>query len=623
MILALAVSLALAADRPDIVVEDFEKPTYAGWDASGEAFGPGPAQGALAGQMPVSGFEGKGLVNSFFSGDKSVGALRSSPVRIERKFVVFLIGGGAHPGETSFNLLVDGKAVRSATGPNSEHLRRRFWDVAELEGKTVQLEILDRHTGGWGHLNLDAIVLSDTKPEFRDDREGALKKAAESIARAAERAAKDPARPVYHFRSPGNWINDPNGPIFYKGWHHLFYQHNPYGDDWGNMHWGHARSRDLVRWEHLPVALWPSVELGEEHVFSGSATIGPDGKPWIFYTSIGPRDPEQWAAIPEDDDLIVWKKHPQNPLLSFVHHGDLRIDDWRDPFVIKEGGKWLAAVGGHPAGKKGAVMLYESENLSQWKFRGVAHQGTEANWECPNFFKRGEKWVLAYSPHGIVRWKTGALDLAAAKFTPSLEGTMDHGQAYYAPIGCADSNGRWIEWGWVRGFPAGRAWNGCMTLPREITLDATGRVVQAPAAEVASLRASTRYFPRREMQDGAWEIDGVAADGIEIEIAAKPEGGARLELRLRRPKEGAPLVVQISADEIRGGKEAIPLKQLGLAAPTLRLFLDRSVLEIYAAGECLTQVVPYSGDERGLEITASGGEVTIESILIHTIAPVW
>src|SRR5438552_13308335 len=101
----------------------------------------------------------------------------------------------------------------------------------------------------------------------------AIARAMSSIAQAAGAAAADSRRPLYHFHPPANWMNDPNGPIYHQGYYHLFYQHNPYGEQWGHMHWGHARSRDLVRWEHLPIALWPSADKGEEHCFSGCATL--------------------------------------------------------------------------------------------------------------------------------------------------------------------------------------------------------------------------------------------------------------------------------------------------------------------------------------------------------------
>ena len=115
-----------------------------------------------------------------------------------------------------------------------------------------------------------------------------LRIAKESIEKARKIAEKCPYRPTYHFLAPANWMNDPNGPIFYKGEYHLFYQHNPYGDKWGHVHWSHAKSRDLVHWEHLPIALDPSNELGEEHCFSGCC-INNNGVPTIIYTSIGPK----------------------------------------------------------------------------------------------------------------------------------------------------------------------------------------------------------------------------------------------------------------------------------------------------------------------------------------------
>jgi sucrose-6-phosphate hydrolase SacC (GH32 family) len=153
-----------AAD--DILVADFEGPTYGDWKTEGEAFGPGPAQGTLPNQMPVSGFEGHGLVNSYFNGDGSVGTLTSPPITIQRRYLKFLIGGGFHPGQTCMNLISDGKVVRTATGPNdrpggTERLDWQSWDVADLAGKAVTLQIVDQYRGGWGHINIDDIIQSD------------------------------------------------------------------------------------------------------------------------------------------------------------------------------------------------------------------------------------------------------------------------------------------------------------------------------------------------------------------------------------------------------------------------------------------------------------------------------
>ena len=153
-----------------ILIADFEQETYGEWKPEGEAFGSAPAQGTLPGQMAVSGFKGQRLVNSFFKGDATTGTLTSPPFRVERDYFTFLIGGGGHEGKTCLNLLLDGQVVETATGPNSqpggsEQLELQSWDVRKLKGKTVTLEIVDRATGGWGHINVDQIVQTDEKPK--------------------------------------------------------------------------------------------------------------------------------------------------------------------------------------------------------------------------------------------------------------------------------------------------------------------------------------------------------------------------------------------------------------------------------------------------------------------------
>ena len=149
------------APRPKIVLVDFEGADYGNWKITGEAFGKGPANGSLAGQQKVSGFLGKGLVNTFLSGDKAQGTLTSPSFKISRKFVNFLVGGGNHAGQTCINLLIDEKVVRTATGKSNEKLEWYFWNVETFEGKTAQIQIVDKLSGGWGHINADQIELSD------------------------------------------------------------------------------------------------------------------------------------------------------------------------------------------------------------------------------------------------------------------------------------------------------------------------------------------------------------------------------------------------------------------------------------------------------------------------------
>jgi fructan beta-fructosidase len=158
--------LSPAADD-DILINDFEAANYGDWKAEGAAFGTGPAKGTLGGQMQVTGFEGKGLVNSFLGGDGPTGKLTSPPFTIERDYIKFLIGGGGHKGKTCMNLLIDGEVVLTATGPNTQPGGRKFlnwenWDVRKYKGKKAVLQIVDDASGGWGHILVDQISQSDT-----------------------------------------------------------------------------------------------------------------------------------------------------------------------------------------------------------------------------------------------------------------------------------------------------------------------------------------------------------------------------------------------------------------------------------------------------------------------------
>ncbi|MES2570779.1 MAG: glycoside hydrolase family 32 protein [Verrucomicrobiota bacterium] len=167
LIASALLSVTATAAEP-IVIADFEGADYGRWKASGEAFGTGPAHGKIGSQQDVDGFLGRGLVNSFQGGDDATGRLTSPPFRIERKFLTFLIGGGGWSNETCMNLIVDGKVVRSATGPNtdsggSERLTPVAWEVGEFLGREATLIMVDERKGGWGHINLDHIVLTDDR----------------------------------------------------------------------------------------------------------------------------------------------------------------------------------------------------------------------------------------------------------------------------------------------------------------------------------------------------------------------------------------------------------------------------------------------------------------------------
>ncbi|MGE5297097.1 MAG: GH116 family glycosyl hydrolase, partial [Solirubrobacterales bacterium] len=151
----------IQAPRPKIVLNDFEGKDYGDWKVTGEAFGPAPAHGTLASQQRVSGFLGEGLVNTFLDGDRPHGTLTSPAFEISRRYINFLIGGGNHADQTCINLLVEGQVVRTAVGKDNEKLEWSFWNVEDLQGKAATIQIVDRNSDAWGHINIDQIELAD------------------------------------------------------------------------------------------------------------------------------------------------------------------------------------------------------------------------------------------------------------------------------------------------------------------------------------------------------------------------------------------------------------------------------------------------------------------------------
>ena len=457
-------------------------------------------------------------------------------------------------------------------------------------------------------------------------KEFLLERAHKSVAKVAEQVKGDPNRPAYHFQPPANWNNDPNGMLFYKGYYHMFYQHNPYADRWDWMHWGHARSVDLIYWEHMPIALWPSVELGENHCFSGSGFIKDDGKPILFYTSIGHEHPEHWAAIPIDDELFDWEKHPANPIVVMEDHGEQIIDDWRDPFLFREAGNTYMVIGGHPRGGKGSIMMYKALNteLTDWEYLGSPFEGEEGNWECPNFFKVGNKYVLIYSPNGTVKYLTGTLDVQNVRFMPEYHGAVDDGVNYYAPNTLQKDDGRRILFGWIPDFKPGQGWQGAISLPRELSIDKNGRLVQKPVLELTELRGEMTSETNVTVSGIPKKVP-VDFPQFEMILRIADEGADRIGFRFNDEK-GDPYDIVITPDMISYGDEK-NLLDPGLSEKIreIQFFFDRTIIEIFVNGGllCATRVVYPDKENFYFEIVADKDAFNLELINLWDMTSIW
>jgi fructan beta-fructosidase len=689
-----------AAPTNDIVVADFEGDNYGDWKTTGTAFGLRPAQGTLPNQMAVEGFLGKGLVNSYYGGDASVGVLTSPPFTLERRFIHFLIGGGMSPGKTCMNLLMDGKTVRTATGPNdrpggSERLEWSGWDVSEFVGKTAVLEIVDQATGGWGHISIDQIIqterklpalltdvtkkltaekrylnlpvmngarkrrvsvlvgdqtarefeieLADANPDFwvfldlgsfrgqelvlRVDRLPSSSLALEHIHQTdspegAENLYREALRPQFHFSSRRGWNNDPNGLVFYKGEYHLYYQHNPYGWDWGNMHWGHAVSPDLVHWTELPIALYPRV-FGD-WAFSGSAAVdwkntgkfktGSEDVLVVAYTSTGRGE----CIAFSNDRGRTWKEHEGNPVVK--HQG-------RDPRLLWHAPtqRWVMAL--YDEFNNGRyIAFYTSPDLRKWTFESRI----EGFFECPDLFelpvdgdRTNRKWVLTAASS---EYRVGRFD--GRQFLPETAKLAGHrGNGFYAAQTISDipaEDGRVLQIGWGQMPAPGMSFNQMMCFPCELTLRTTPegpRLAWKPARELENLRGKSWRWSDTTVSPGTNLLSGLSAELVEVRLEMEPGEAKLISLNLR----GVPVVYESGTRQLSaaGVKCQMPAQSQPLLS--LHLLLDRTSLELFAEDGLVYMPVKATpgATDKTFELNVSGGSARLPSMEIWELKSAW
>jgi beta-fructofuranosidase len=351
------------------------------------------------------------------------------------------------------------------------------------------------------------------------------------------RLADDPMRPQFHLLPARNWMNDPNGPIYFNGKYHMFFQYNPLAAVWGDMSWNHAVSSDMLHWHHEPLAFTPTPGGPDSFgCFSGSAIAAqqPDGKGkrvYAVYTGTQKSDDahatirdganniqeSQCLAWSDDPMLVKWQKDPA-PIIP-APPADMKITGFRDPSVWRSGDWYYMTVGSGVERAGGCVLLYRSPasgNLKQWEYMHPLTSGTwngvkTANpcddgemWECPEFFALGDGHVLIYSTLGKVFWQSGTLAETTMKFTPKKTGELDWG-AFYAPKTQLDAQGRRILWGWIperRSEAAMKVagWSGMMALPRVMTLDQDGTLRLQVLPQANALRGTK--FPPMESRAG-------------------------------------------------------------------------------------------------------------------------
>lgn len=450
----------------------------------------------------------------------------------------------------------------------------------------------------------------------------------------AAKVRRDPLHPVFHFAAPAYWMNDPNGLIQWKGMYHLFYQHNPFGAQWGNMHWGHAVSPDLAHWRHLPIALEPTPGGPDEGgCFSGCAIVD-DGRPHLLYTAVFPET--QCLASATDDRLTRWKKHPGNPVIPAPPFG-LEVEGFRDPCVWRDERGWHMVIGSGIRGVGGAVLYYRAEDLRNWQYIGPILIGdlsrskpfpTGSMWECPQLFRLDKYWFLILSllgegASGVAYYRGEFVD---GRFSPYELGRLDYGDnIFYAPQTFVDQTGRRILIAWLleerpQEMQTAAGWAGIQSLPRLLSEGANGRLCIQPVPELAGLRGK-RFFQERFYPG---EIEYLPADAprggqLEIKCCLFPadahetgivigDGSTEYLTRIFYDRQQGILGVDTtrsSGDPAVPGRVAeCPLDLDASQMLRLHIFVDRSVIEVFINECAAISVRFYPSDPAALRVGA-------------------
>lgn len=441
---------------------------------------------------------------------------------------------------------------------------------------------------------------------------------------------REPRRPQFHFSPRAGWTNDPNGLAWLDGEYHLFFQHNPYGVNWGNMTWGHAVSPDLVHWTEVGDVLHPDA-LGT--VFSGSAVVdhnntsgfggGPTPPLVAFYTSAG--KPFTQSAAYSTDRGRTWTKYEGNPVIGHIAAQN------RDPKVFwhEPGGRWVMVL----YLDRGRFRLFQSADLKQWT--ALSDVDFPDGHECPELFElpvdgdpANSRWVMW---EGAGRYRIGRFDGRRFSAETGVLASEWGANCYAAQTWNHVPDGRRILIGWMRhnrrpGEPfayEGMPFNQQMTFPRVLSLRTTEegiRLFAEPVAEIATIRGREAARISGPLRPGENPLAGVRSELCSVELDVEADDDASVELRLG----GTSVVYTPRTAELTVLGKSVVLSGVKRRLQ-LRALLDRTSVEIFAAGGryVMSFCVRPGPESGGLAITTTGGEARIASLLVSELRSIW
>ncbi|WP_223589388.1 GH32 C-terminal domain-containing protein [Neobacillus bataviensis] len=487
----------------------------------------------------------------------------------------------------------------------------------------------------------------------------------------------DRYRPNYHFTAPQHWMNEPHAPIYYNGKYHLFYQFNPAGPFWHQIHWGHATSTDMIHWEDRPIALSPTEgTAARDGVWSGSATYDKNGVPVLFYTAGNDEmRPNQMTGMARpadanDVNLNYWNMNP-NPVTVQEENidtpkGKVLFGQFRDPYVWKEGDKWYQLVGSGIKEAGGTALLYTSEDLEHWKYEKplmigdkVKYPRTGDVWELPflvpikNKETGEQKYVFMISPYfmspspdaarNTFYW-IGTWDQERLEFIPDHEEPklFDYGEHFTGAQGFIDGKGQTIVTSILQDRRSERdkyqsGWAHGAGLPLEIYLNEKQELGIRPVEEVQSLRREElASVENATIEEANNQLRNIQSDQLEIELEFDVSNTKATGIELLKESNGQEETTifydnerkTIQIDRQRSSlnpeiEKGIQGGELNLEDNILRvdLFVDKSIVEAYFNNEksISSRVFPTLDQSKGLEVFGVDGKPCVRSMRVWSM----
>ena len=461
-----------------------------------------------------------------------------------------------------------------------------------------------------------------------------------SVEQARELVSQDPLRPLFHVTAASRFINDPNGPVYFKGLYHLFFQHLPfYPSDVPSVPcWGHVVSLDLVHWSRWPIAIMPVPGSYDARACASGSCVVNNGVPTIVYTSV---PPQAQSLAMSTDNLRTWSRYDGNPVIASPPTVKDLEDGFRDPYVWKEDAYWYMAVGSGVKAQGGTILLYRSPDLVQWEYLKQLCTGMGADcfqWECPNFFRLKDQHVLIVSPlyHSIPSLR-GPVQYAIGTYSdytldPGPWRLLDLGgpDNFYAPNSLVDKKGRRILWGWTAvagssGFP----WHGVITLPRVLTMRKDGSLGMKPLPELKALRGSHWRFKGLSFDTtGSYPLENAHGNCLEILVNVEMSSDAVVGFDVLA-SDGFKQYIPIRFDQARGilkvgDREGTFKRSAKEKRLQFHLFVDRSVLELYVNERiCFTAQARPKPEDQAIRLIVESGHAKFKTVDVWEMKTIW